>query len=260
MHPNDSSHIHKSAKIKIPAAILLDLDDTILNYTSVGEETWIMVCQKFAGKLDNIDAETLHDAITKASNAFWDDPVKHRQGRLNLKIARREPINTALKQLGIDSPALAAEIGDTFHIARENAVKLFPKSIHTLKQLKQSGISLALLTNGSSELQRSKIDRFHLSSLFDHILIEGEVGYGKPDSQIFTQGLDLLNVNADDVWMVGDDLHRDISGAIHLGIFTIWVDWKGDGLPSNSAILPDKIIGTISELTDLIKYHRKPQQ
>ena len=39
-----------------------------------------------------------------------------------------------------------------------------------------------------------------------------------------------------------------ISGAKALGLYTIWVDWRGDGLPESSPVRPDRIIRSISEL------------
>ncbi len=57
-----------------------------------------------------------------------------------------------------------------------------------------------------------------------------------------------MNVTAPESCMIGDDLERDIGGAQKLGIFGIWVDWGGTGLPKSTHVQPDKIIGTLSEL------------
>jgi hypothetical protein len=59
-----------------------------------------------------------------------------------------------------------------------------------------------LLTNGGSKGQRLKIDRFDLAPLFDAILIEGEVGFGKPDPRIYTKALEALDACA----------HRSLDG------------------------------------------------
>ena len=45
--------------------------------------------------------------------------------------------------------------------------------------------------------------------------------------------------------MVGDDLARDVQAAQRLGIFAIWVDAAGSGLPENSAVRPDRIIRSL---------------
>ena len=51
---------------------------------------------------------------------------------------------------------------------------------------------LALVTNGAASLQRQKIARFELEPLFDLILVEGELGFGKPDERIYRLALNEL--------------------------------------------------------------------
>jgi putative hydrolase of the HAD superfamily len=79
-------------------------------------------------------------------------------------------------------------------------------------------------------------------------LIEGELGYGKPDPRIFQLALDSLQVSSTSTWMVGDRLEFDILGAQKMGIFSIWNDFTKKGLPKDSKIVPDRIINNITEL------------
>jgi putative hydrolase of the HAD superfamily len=245
---SDQENLSQNQLILKPEVIFFDLDDTILNYTSIGEKIWKTICLRYAAQIDGIDADTLFKSILEASRWYWSDPVRHQKGRLNLQIARREPISIALAQIGIHSPNLINEIGDAFHLTREKAVKTFPKAISTLKHFKNRGIRLGLITNGSSELQRTKINRFKLNNLFDQVLIEGELGYGKPDERIFRHALNIFNIQSQQAWMIGDDLERDIEGAQRLHIYTIWVNHQDTGLPSSKTIKPDKIVRNISEL------------
>jgi putative hydrolase of the HAD superfamily len=111
-------------------------------------------------------------------------------------------------------------------------------------------IPLALITNGGSDVQRAKIERFGLAPYFAFILVEGEFGFGKPEKQVFQACLDKFAVEPSAAWMIGDDLQRDIGGAMSLGIKGIWVDWRLRGLPLNSPINPDLVISTLAELLD----------
>jgi len=56
------------------------------------------------------------------------------------------------------------------------------------------------------------------------------------------------HVSVDEAWMIGDNLEYDIKAAQKLGVFGIWVDWRGKGLPESTNIQPDRIIQTIAEL------------
>ena len=124
----------------------------------------------------------------------------------------------------------------------------FRGAIETLRQVKKAGIPLGLITNGSAEGQRSKIERFSLAGYFDHIQIEGEFGIGKPDARAFHHALDALGVGPADTWMVGDNLDADIRGAQQVGIHAVWVDTPGNGLPDGTTVRPDRIIRLLSDL------------
>jgi FMN phosphatase YigB (HAD superfamily) len=48
--------------------------------------------------------------------------------------------------------------------------------------------------------------------------------------------------------MVGDNLYADVGGAQAVGIYGIWIDWRGNGLPDNTPAIPDRIIRSILQL------------
>ena len=231
-----------------PKAILFDLDDTIATWDAGSEQVWLDVCRRFAPRIGRIDANQLNATIREVRVWYMSDRERHRYMRLNLEKARREEVGMAFARLGIDAPHIANELADLYNVERVTATSLIPGAIDTLKRYKDTNMRLALLTNGSSKDQRRKIERFGLSPFFDFIVIEEEFGSGKPDERVFLHALEKLNVSPAEAWMVGDDLERDIGGAKQVGIFGIWVDWRGTGLPGSTLVRPDKIIRAISEL------------
>jgi putative hydrolase of the HAD superfamily len=231
-----------------PEAILFDLDDTILDTSSGIEELWQNLCQRYAVYLAGVDGDVLLEAVNKFRKWYWDDPERHRQGRLDLISTRSEIISMAIRSLGIDNPAISKQIAVSYTVEREGLISLFPGAIDTLIEFRNIGIKLALVTNGASIVQRNKIERFNLTQLFDCITIEGEFGAGKPDESVFIHTLKLLGTSCEKAWMVGDDLLRDIQGAQKAGIYSIWNDWNKTGLQKESSIYPDRIINSIAEL------------
>ncbi len=232
----------------LPQAIFFDLDDTLLRYNIPLESAWQKACEISLKDIQTIKVAELLQQIETARNWYWSDPERHRAGRLNLLSARTAIVRKALKQLGHDDEGTADNIAVNYANILDGTLDFFPDAEKTLKELLKKKVKLALLTNGAGEVQRTKINRFGLARYFPTCLVEGELGYGKPDQRVFKLALQKLDVDPNQVWMVGDDLERDIGGAQTAGIFSIWHDYNKTGLPTGSRIIPDKTISHITEL------------
>ncbi len=232
----------------LPKVLLLDLDDTILDWYSDPDEAWLQLCREFAGSLGDVPAEGLQAAVLQARDWFWSDEERARRGRLDLRLARRYILLRAFARFDIPDSLLLTRMGERYNHIRDEAMRPFPGAIESLQRLRMANIRLGLITNGSAEGQRAKIERFSLAGYFDHIQIEGEFGIGKPDARAFRHALDALGVAPAEAWMVGDNLEYDIHGAQQVGIYAVWIDAGGSGLPDGSTVRPDRIIRSLSDL------------
>ena len=190
----------------LPKALLLDLDDTILDLYGDLDGDWLQLCHEFADHFGAVPVSELHGALLESRDWFWSDEERARRGRLDLQLARRGILLRAFARFGIPDSPLVNRMGDRYNHIREEAVRLLPGASETLKRLQNSGFRMGLITNGSAEGQRAKIERFSLAGYFDHIQIEGELGIGKPDARVFQHALEALSVEPTDAWMVGDNL------------------------------------------------------
>jgi putative hydrolase of the HAD superfamily len=234
----------------LPKGILIDLDDTILAYSVVAEPTWRRICDDYAGRMDSFTPDKLYQVIHNVSGWYWSDKERHKIGRRDLNSARRLIVTQAFQKLGIDDLPLAQEIANAFSTQREKEVYLFEKAEKTLEYLTGQKILLALMTNGEAHKQRNKISRFNLERFFKSILIEGEMGFGKPEEEVYKRAMKELGLGPDEVWAVGDNLEFDVGAPQKLGVFGIWNDFSKQGLPSESEVIPDRIIHDISELME----------
>ena len=89
-----------------------------------------------------------------------------------------------------------------------------------------------------------------IEPLFEIVLIEGELGYGKPDRRVFNAALAHFDAHTAESCMIGDNLEADIGGARELGITAVWHDAHGAGLPKQPIATPDRVIRSLSELLD----------
>jgi len=236
---------------QLPQAVLLDLDDTILDDSGNVASSWQEACFAHRLEMGGLDPASVYEAIERTRDWFWADSERHRVGRLDLDAARREIVRMSLAEIGVDAPALAAKIAARYSAQRDSGVQPFADAIATVQWFRDSGCRLALLTNGSGHAQRDKVTRFGLAGLFDLILIEGELGFGKPDPRIYALALDEIGVAPAGAWMVGDNLEWDVAEPQRQGIFSIWVDVRGVGLPTAHSVQPNRIIRRLSELRDL---------
>jgi len=237
-----------------PKAIILDLDDTILD-SGETDVSWRRICAAFAGSFDGVTPEGFFDALIDARDWFWDNDRQAREGRLDLLAARRAIFKQALASLGVASPepALVDAMARHYTGLRDEAVAPFRGALAALERLRGYGVRLALLTNGSTETQWGKIRRFGLTGFFDHIQVEGDLGFGKPDARAFRYALAALDVGPEETWMVGDNLLADIEGAQRAGIFAVWMDAHDSGLDPRDGVAPDGVVKSLDELLEALR-------
>ena len=89
---------------------------------------------------------------------------------------------------------------------------------------------------------------FSLDGIFQQIVESAVVGIRKPDSRIFTLGVEALDLDPSDVVVVGDSIDKDIIPARQAGCHTMW--FKGEGWTSDPVdeSAADRIITNLTEL------------
>jgi putative hydrolase of the HAD superfamily len=214
---------------------------------------WRKVTAEFAPHIAPLEPDELALRISAEAQEFWSDAARHKEWRAKLDDALRiifARAFAAFEPVSAVSTVLREAIADRFTRLRDEEMKLFPGAYETIDALRDRGVKLALVTNGASEVQRGKIVRFALEHRFDHIQIEGEHGFGKPEERAYVHALGALNLKAPDVWMVGDNLEWEVAAPQRLGIYAIWHDAYQQGLPAGSPIKPDRIITRLTELLE----------
>ena len=232
----------------LPDAICFDMDGTILDWQIGMEESWLAACEKHCD--GSYDPPALHEAIRKRRDWFWSDGKRADRGRMDLDAASREITARAFADMKLPASERSGAIADDYRSRRLELMAPYPGAIEAVEALRARGVRLALITNGQDRAQRASVVRFGLDRLFDCVVIEGEFGCGKPDERVFRHALEQVTCEPARAWMVGDNLDADIAPAVALGMHTIWVDEKGDGLPETANTQPHRIVRAISELVE----------
>jgi putative hydrolase of the HAD superfamily len=236
---------------RLPRAMLIDMDDTILSAYGRPEIAWNHIAGEFAGELAPVLPQQAAAAVLTFARNFW--ATAEPAWRLKLEEARRIAVRGGFAALAAGGhpslpDELANRIADRFSAYREEEMFVFPGAHEAIDEFKARGVKLALVTNGAAVAQRAKVERFMLAHRFDHVQIEGEHGFGKPDERAYLHAMEALGVTAGETWMIGDNLEWEVQAPQRLGIYAIWMDVHGDGLPEGSTVKPDRIIRSLTEL------------
>lgn len=225
------------------AAVLFDLDDT-LHDDSLAYVTAAEAVAADLSREHRLDGAALVRAYVAEAQAFWaalgPDVFGHPLAEIRAGMWRR-----ALAHVGISSDALARECAAAYDRHRRGALSLWPGVRELFAQLRASDLRLGLITNGFSETHRPKLDALGLADTFDAVLIADEVRLLKPDPRIFTLAAQRLGVAAERCAMVGDRYERDVAGGMAAGMFTVWINARGER-PTGPA--PDVEVRTIADV------------
>ncbi len=120
----------------------------------------------------------------------------------------------------LEFPGYAPQIQAYFERWEEMIPGSIPGAVKILKELKDAGYPLAVLSNWSAETFPKVWDRFEFLGWFNPIVISGEVGLIKPGSEIFQYLLNKINKDAANCIFIDDTL-PNIQMAEELGFEAI---------------------------------------
>ena len=126
----------------------------------------------------------------------------------------------------------------------QNSWRLYDDVLPALELLGQR--PMALITNGSSELQRAKIKQLGIIERFESILVSGEFGAHKPDRSIFLQACRDLGVNPEELTFIGDNFQNDVVGSHDAGLHAVWLN--RESLPRPEVTIAFREIHSLSEI------------
>ncbi|TQR19353.1 HAD family hydrolase [Psychrobacillus vulpis] len=255
-------------------AIFFDLDDTLLWDKKSVETAFQKTCEYASTKVD-IDPKKLEQAVRTEASALYDtyetrsftqmigiNPFEGLWGTFDdpsddfqkmkaiIPEYQKESWTRGLRKLGIDNEALGSELAHFFPNARKENPFIYDETYEVLDQLKGK-YTLLLMTNGSPSLQNTKLEITpEIAPYFDHILISGAFGKGKPDPSIFEHALNLVGLQANEVLMVGDNLMTDILGSSKVGMKSVWINRENK--QASDEVKPTYTIENLRELLTIL--------
>ena len=128
---------------------------------------------------------------------------------------------------------------------------IYPDVAYTLKSLRESGVRMGIISNTTNPefIKVEELRKTGLNIYFDFALFSSSTPYRKPHPSIFNAAISRLNIEAQNILFVGDDLQMDVVGAQSVGMPAVWLNRNGSKLDDN--INPLFQITSLSELLSI---------
>ena len=195
--------------------------------------------------------------------AYYGEALKQR-AVVGLEISGFQERNK--KRTSKQKPVLFFDCGDTLidegtEVKDEHGIsldaELIPGGDVLIRTLAERGYTMALVADGYTDTFKNLLGKYGLYDYFSAYAISQEVGVCKPDPRMFLKVLDDLQISEegrDNVWMIGNNLARDIKGANRLGLVSVWLDWapRRSKIPADQWEIPNHTVKTPLEIIDLL--------
>jgi 2-haloacid dehalogenase len=199
--------------------LLFDLDQTLFDSDASADAAFSLALDSISM---NGEANHYYEVFVDINNELW---AMVEAGETTPNEVRNLRFHQLVEATDLDADPI--EMADRYTDGLGSSGELYLGAIDVLADLSQVA-SLAIITNGIGEVQRSRIERLDLDRYFDAVVISGEVGAAKPGAEIFAMTFDELgNPPKDSALMIGDNLNSDIRGGINYGIDTCWYNPDG---------------------------------
>jgi putative hydrolase of the HAD superfamily len=233
-------------KLKPIQAITFDLDDTLYENTSV------------IVKAERSLVALMHDqypATKHVYDGFWrihqkahilaNPMLKNDMGEL-----RRLSLKSGLMELGLSVNELNAATKKCFeHFYFQRSNFTLNRNIHSLLKTLSDNLPLVAITNGNVDLQQIGLNEYFNACFKASVEMPM-----KPDKAMFDAAQAHLNIPHENILHVGDNLPKDIYGALKAGYQTAWYaeDRRMNMRDEKAQVLPHVQLSHLNQLLELI--------
>ncbi len=180
-------------------ALLFDLDGTLAETDSLHLPTWVDVLRPYGIEVDE---------------GFYRERIS---GRSNSKI-----VEDLLPDLSTEEGHRLADAKEASFRERADELEPLPGLLDFMREAKDRGLSLALVTNAPEENVEAMLLALELREFFDEVVLSDEVGPVKPDPAPYRAALNRLGVAPEEA-LAFEDSTSGIASSVGVGIPTVGI-------------------------------------
>lgn len=193
-------------------AVIFDLDNTLIDFRKFKK----VCCEKAIEAM--IDSGL---KISKAKGMEILNELFSQYGMEDSMIFQK----FLLKVFGVIDYRKLANAINAYRIARVGVLTPYPGTEDVLRQLREKGIKLAIVSDAPKIKAWLRLTAMKLDKYFDVVVTVEDTGRLKPSRMPFRAALAKLGVDAKECLMVGDMPNRDMKGAKRVGMFACFAKY-----------------------------------
>lgn len=201
--------------------VLIDNDNTLMDFNAAEKAALRDTLVTCGLPTDEATLAAYH----RINDSLWKALERGETTQARLKVERFELL---LAHLGLSEPSAEA-LSDAYTEQLGCHAELLPGAMALMEAL-HGKVRIALVSNGVSRIQRSRLSRCPFTPLLDAVIISEEIGVRKPDPAMLRAAMDALGcTDVREAVMIGDSLSADIAAAVRAGMDSVFYDRKGTG-------------------------------
>ncbi len=221
--------------------ILLDADDTLLDFTAGEKEALKLVFQKY-GYSYNSEIKEIYEKINKN---LW---KRYELGEIDRKTVIYTRFGALFQKIGIKDDGIGFE--DDYQELLGKQHFLIEGAIDLLKYL-YGKYELYIVTNGVTVTQYQRLKESGVDQYMKNIFVSEETGFQKPRKEFFEYCFKRIGtVDPAKTIIIGDSLTSDMQGGVNAGIATCW--YNPNSLVNTLGIPIDYEIKSLEGLKEIL--------
>ncbi len=207
-------------------AVFFDLYQTLIHYDPPHEEVMAQIMGDYGIE---ITPDNLRRPVAVADDFIYEE--NSRLGISQRSEEERKSLFIKYQKMLLEEAGIEA----TPDLVRNNMIKmqqanpkriLFDDVLPALSSLKQKGFILGLISNVDSDI-KPLLDELGVLSLLQVVVTSQDIGYHKPQPEIFIQAANLAGVKVEESMYIGDQYQADVLGSKNAGMQGILLDRNG---------------------------------
>ena len=221
--------------------VLLDIDDTILDFHECAKATILRASEDFGVEF----TEEMLSYYMEQNAFLWG---QYEKGIISREDIFRTRFPMLFKEYGFDVDGI--EFENAFQKYFKTQYKFVDGADELVKYL-SSKYDLYVASNSLLETQISRLTSAGLYKYFKNIFVSDTIGYQKPTKEFFESCFcHIPNFKKEETIIIGDSLSSDIKGGCRVGIKTCW--FNPNRIENNTEFKADYEITSLDEIKNIL--------